>query len=149
MLAPTQSPLGLLNSNRLHWSHIKSQNTSVFQIMQHIFCTLCPIAEILKNKGAHSSVTADLTMIQRAHWGQSGEKNWHKSQCNSSELCVNTALQADCLPQPCLSSTSWSMLKSLIIKLPQTISCDGLDPYLLPPCSAPYPTLSDSECMYL
>lgn len=46
MQAPTWSPLELLNSNRLCWSHIKSQNTSLLQIMQHTICTLCQIAEI-------------------------------------------------------------------------------------------------------
>lgn len=78
-------------------------------------------------------------MIQRAYWGQRGEESLHKSQCNSTELCVNAILQTDYLPQYCLSNSSQNILKSLLLKLLWTISCDGLDPHL-PPHSTPHPT---------
>lgn len=66
----------------------------------------------------------------------------HTSQCNSTELCVNAILQADYLPQYCHSNSSPSRLNSLLIKLPQTISYDGLDPHL-PPRSTPHPTATN------
>lgn len=56
----------------------------------------------------------------------------HRSQCNSNEFCVNAILQADYLPQYRLSNSSQSILKSLLIKLPETISYDGLDPHRTP-----------------
>lgn len=56
----------------------------------------------------------------------------HRSQCNSNEFCVNAILQADYLPQYHLSNSSQSILNSLLIKLPETISYDGLDPHRTP-----------------
>lgn len=81
-------------------------------------------------------------MIQKTYWGQGcggKEESLHKSQCNSTELCVNAILQADYLPQYCRSNSSPSRLNSLLIKLPQTVSYDGLDPHL-PLRSTPHPT---------
>lgn len=70
------------------------------------------------------------------------EESLHKSQCNSTALHVNTILQADYLPQYCLSNSSQSTLNYLLIKLPQTIGYDGLDPHL-PPHSTPHPTTNN------
>ena len=55
---------------------------------------------------------------------------------------MNALLQADYLPQYCLSNSALSILNSLLIKLPQTISYDGLDPHL-PPHSTPHPTTTN------
>lgn len=71
------------------------------------------------------------------------EESLHKSQCNSTALHVNTILQADYLPQYCLSNSSQSTLNYLLIKLPQTIGYDvGVDPHL-PPHSTPHPTTNN------